>query len=251
MTHPTQAVILLSRGGYSQAPRKQLHQMVTSLQADRPDLLISGAMVDKGQPSLPEALQQCAETNVQRITVLPIFLPGDDNLQRWLGKVMARWSNHWTGQPIQLCLANSLGDYSALPIAIAEVLKIITPYIEDVTETPPDNWQNDPPGWSKIPNHTHHVFVCQGPRCTALGAGMLATHLQQKLKAHQSTRDDRVLVAQSGCLYPCSLGPMMVVYPEGVWYGNLTTEAIDQIVEDHFVSGQPVKKYVANLDRES
>ena len=69
----------------------------------------------------------------------------------------------------------------------------------------------------------------------------MAAHLRSK--AQKLTRDDRVLVAQTGCLYPCNLGPMMVVYPDGVWYGGLTADAIDQIVEEHFVGGQPVKEY--------
>ena len=77
---PTQAIILLSRGGYSHAPQKQLDKLVASLQAARSEIFVLGAIVEKGQSSLPNALQQCAEAGVRHITVLPVFLPGDDNL---------------------------------------------------------------------------------------------------------------------------------------------------------------------------
>lgn len=246
MTQTTQAVILLSRGGYSHAPQTQLNKVVDSLQAARSDLFVLGAMVEKGEPSLPGALQECAEAGVRHITVLPIFLPGDDNLQRWLAKVMKRWHSQWSGALIEICLADSLGDHPALQSAVVEAVQHPHPYIRNVDREPPDNWQTDPAGWSNIPEHTHHVFFCQGPRCSALGAGELATHLRNRLKAHKRTRNDRVLVAQSGCLYPCNLGPVMVVYPEGSWYGNLTTEAIDQIVEEDFGGGQRVEAYVRN-----
>lgn len=244
MSHPQQAVILLSRGGYSQAPRRQLDNLVATVQAASPESLVRAAVVDKGSPSLPDTLQQCAESGVRRIIVQPVFLPADDNLQRWLAKVIVRWHSRWQGTMVEICLANSLGDHPALQTAVAEAVQKVSPYIRDVVQTPPDNWQTDPAGWSNIPHHAHHLFFCQGPRCTALGSGELVAHLQNRLKAHKLTRDDRVLVAQSGCLYPCNLGPMMVVYPEGVWYGGLTRDALDQIVAEHLVNGQPVERYI-------
>ena len=50
MSPTAQAIILLSRGGYSHAPQKQLSHLVASLQSARPDTLVLGAMVDKGHP---------------------------------------------------------------------------------------------------------------------------------------------------------------------------------------------------------
>ena len=55
--------------------------------------------------------------------------------------------------------------------------------------------------------------------------------------------DDAVLVAQTGCLYPCNLGPVMVVYPEGIWYGGLSEEGVERIIEEHFEGGQIVAHY--------
>ncbi|MEM7030856.1 MAG: CbiX/SirB N-terminal domain-containing protein [Chloroflexota bacterium] len=117
-----QPTILLSRDGYSHAPQKQLNKLVASLQAAQSDIFVLGAMVEKGQSSLPESLQQCAETGVRHITVLPVFLPGDDNLQRWLAKVIRRWRSQCSGEAVEICLANSLGNHPALQTAVVEAI---------------------------------------------------------------------------------------------------------------------------------
>jgi (2Fe-2S) ferredoxin len=112
-----------------------------------------------------------------------------------------------------------------------------------VNHNPPADWAHDPAGWSEIPDHRHHVLLCRGPRCTALGAGQLADVLRNQIKAQKLLHNDRVLVAQTGCLYPCNLGPVMVVYPEGVWYGTLDNNTVEQIVQEHFVAGQVVADF--------
>lgn len=57
--------------------------------------------------------------------------------------------------------------------------------------------------------------------------------IQQRLLVRRASG---VLVTPCGCLGPCFDGPNAVVYPDGVWYGNLTVEDADAIVE-HLVSG--------------
>lgn len=244
MAQTVQAVILLSRGGYSRAPQEQINKVVASLHAARLDALVLGAMVEKGEPSLPSALQKCAEAGVRHITVLPIFFPGDDNLQRWLAKVIKRWHSQWRADDVKICLAESIGEHEAMGTAILQALQTPRVYIHNVGETPPGNWGSDPDGWSKLPEHSHHIIFCRGPRCTAAGADRLSACLRERLNAHNLTDDKRALVAQSGCLYPCNHGPLMVVYPDGVWYGGLTEVAIDRIVQEHLVGKQVVEEHV-------
>ncbi|MCG8352464.1 MAG: hypothetical protein MI924_32260, partial [Chloroflexales bacterium] len=71
------AVILLGRGGYSTTPRRQLDRMVAAIQASERYGLVLIAMVDQGEPSLPQALDACAAAGAARVLVLPVFLPGD------------------------------------------------------------------------------------------------------------------------------------------------------------------------------
>lgn len=54
--------------------------------------------------------------------------------------------------------------------------------------------------------------------------------------------DNEIKVTASGCLGPCEEGPVMVVYPEGVWYQKVGPSDVSEIVESHMVGGVPVKR---------
>jgi (2Fe-2S) ferredoxin len=94
---------------------------------------------------------------------------------------------------------------------------------------------------------THHVFCCftqrppQHPRgsCGASGAQPLWDHLAKKLEAAQ--RPD-IRMTASNCLSFCQAGPIMVVYPQGVWYTPRTVEDIDEILASHLLGGQLVER---------
>jgi (2Fe-2S) ferredoxin len=70
--------------------------------------------------------------------------------------------------------------------------------------------------------------------------------LSAKLQAGQL--DDAAMVG-TGCLGFCGAGPLMVVYPEGIWYQPRTPEDIDEIVESHLRGGRPVERLVVVLKR--
>jgi (2Fe-2S) ferredoxin len=65
--------------------------------------------------------------------------------------------------------------------------------------------------------------------------------MQQKLDAKQLAD---VQFSASGCLSFCRAGPLMVVYPEGIWYHPETPEDIDEIIQSHFVEGNPVERLI-------
>jgi (2Fe-2S) ferredoxin len=47
---------------------------------------------------------------------------------------------------------------------------------------------------------------------------------------------------QAGCLDACEHGPVVVVYPEAVWYGKVTPADIPEIIENHIKNNQPVER---------
>jgi (2Fe-2S) ferredoxin len=69
--------------------------------------------------------------------------------------------------------------------------------------------------------------------------------LVKKLVMELEDRDlaSETIVSATTCYGICDKGPIMVVYPEGVWYGGLTPQAVEKIAEEHLENGQPVKEF--------
>ncbi len=94
----------------------------------------------------------------------------------------------------------------------------------------------------------HHVFVCENRRpdddprgsCGAKGSETIRAALKEELARRGLKKVVRANVA--GCLDACALGPTIVVYPEGVWYGHVRPEDVPEIVESHLVNGVPVER---------
>lgn len=95
----------------------------------------------------------------------------------------------------------------------------------------------------------YHAFFCTQSRpeghprgcCTSKGAQPLYQHLSNKFMQN-ALWEKGVSVAQASCLGYCNAGPVMVVYPEGVWYQPQSTTDIDEIVESHFLGGKVVER---------
>jgi len=93
-----------------------------------------------------------------------------------------------------------------------------------------------------------HIFVCSnqkapGKKCCGEAFGLeMVQHLRDKIK--EANLPVKIRAQKAGCLDVCAFGPAMVVYPEGVFYGNLTREAIDEIVESHLVNNRIVSERV-------
>ena len=60
---------------------------------------------------------------------------------------------------------------------------------------------------------------------------------------------NRVRINQSGCLDRCELGPVLVIYPEGIWYTYQTKEDVDEILQTHLIDGQVVSRLLLVPDR--
>ena len=95
-----------------------------------------------------------------------------------------------------------------------------------------------------------HLFICIHERepgslrgcCAEKGSAEVASAL--KSRAYERGLKRVVRVNKAGCLDQCALGVTCVVYPEEVWYGGVTLDDVDEIVERHLVNGEPVERLV-------
>ena len=96
--------------------------------------------------------------------------------------------------------------------------------------------------------YTHHVFFCTNQRedgsecCQRFGALGLRDYTKQRCKELGLTGEGKVRINTAGCLDRCAEGPVMVVYPEAVWYSYVDQEDIDEIIEQHLTNGQVVER---------
>lgn len=99
-----------------------------------------------------------------------------------------------------------------------------------------------------------HVFVCTNRRpdghkrgsCAARGSEPLRDYL--KARAKEAGLGADVRINSAGCLDRCELGPVLVIYPEGVWYSFHSHEDIDEILDTHLVKGGRVARLMLQPD---
>ena len=94
-----------------------------------------------------------------------------------------------------------------------------------------------------------HAFGCMQARppghprgsCAERGAKALVERLQMRVDRERLAG---VAVTMTGCMGFCQAGPLMVVYPQGLWYAPRNEADIDEIVDSHFKGGKPVERLV-------
>lgn len=99
-----------------------------------------------------------------------------------------------------------------------------------------------------MPKFEKHIFICtnqrpaENPRgcCDPSGKGEL--HHAFKTALAIRGLKGKVRANKAGCLDQCEHGPNVVVYPEAVWYGQVSLEDVDEIVESHILANRPVER---------
>lgn len=82
----------------------------------------------------------------------------------------------------------------------------------------------------------YHIFICCSSRitgeakgmCQKKDAAMLVQYLDEEI---QSRGIENVMITNTGCFKLCDHGPVMVIYPQGYWYGDLNEEKVDEILD--------------------
>ena len=94
--------------------------------------------------------------------------------------------------------------------------------------------------------YARHIFFCTGPFCDSSGR---ANQLYEKLPGllgdlGRYDNPKRVKRGITPCLGVCGGGPILAVYPDGVWYHHVDEARLIQIIEQHLRGGEPVQEWV-------
>lgn len=96
--------------------------------------------------------------------------------------------------------------------------------------------------------YQHHIFFCTNQRengepcCGEHDAQALRSYMKQQVKQQKVRGRGMVQVNATTCMGRCDLGPVVVVYPEGVWYTYNDEADLDEIIEEHFKHGRIVER---------
>ena len=97
----------------------------------------------------------------------------------------------------------------------------------------------------------HHVFVCNGKSCSAVGSAEVKKAFEEQLEAKNlrygkqskgRNPNGSVLLTDCSSVGFCSIGAAVLVYPEGIWYAQVRAKDVPEIIEEHLEKGNIVKR---------
>ncbi len=100
--------------------------------------------------------------------------------------------------------------------------------------------------------YQHHVFFCLNQRpngeacCQDKGADAAFDHMKARVKKLGLSGEGKVRINRSGCLDRCDKGPIMVIYPQAVWYTFVDNDDIDEIIDSHLLNNQVVARLLVD-----
>jgi (2Fe-2S) ferredoxin len=97
----------------------------------------------------------------------------------------------------------------------------------------------------------HHVFVCSGKSCSAVGSAEVIEAFESQLKARGilfgreakgKNPHGSVILTECASVGFCAIGAAVMIYPDGVWYAQVRASDVSEIIEEHLLKGQKVER---------
>jgi (2Fe-2S) ferredoxin len=96
-----------------------------------------------------------------------------------------------------------------------------------------------------IPTIQRHIFICADqsvPKCCTKEQSIVAwDYLKRRIK--ELKLETQVFRTKANCLRLCELGPIVVIFPESVWYHSADQEVLERILQEHIINGKIVTEY--------
>jgi len=94
----------------------------------------------------------------------------------------------------------------------------------------------------------HHIFVCTSSRVSGTQKGYCHTKTSVEIvtnfleEIEERGLGGEVMVSNTGCFALCEKGPVVVIYPDNIWYGGVTPDDVEEIMDEHIEGGNIVKR---------
>lgn len=100
-----------------------------------------------------------------------------------------------------------------------------------------------------------HIFICENKRpeghprgcCAEKGSVEIREKFKSRIKA--LGLNSSIRANASGCLDACEFGVSVVVYPEQIWYGKVTMNDVEEIIQSHLINNIPVERLMIRDSR--
>ena len=98
---------------------------------------------------------------------------------------------------------------------------------------------------------SHHVFVCTGKSCSARDSAAVRDAFENELKqrgilfgkeAKGKNPQGSIIVTECASVGFCSIGPTVLIFPDGVWYAQVQPQDVAEIIEEHLLNGRAVER---------
>jgi len=261
------AVVLCARGSSDPDANADVHKLARLLYEGRAFSRVEASFIGVTEPLLSETLHTVAKGRPDAVVVVPYML-GDGVLTgrirdgaaefdeeypyveagagdplgtdpRLLDVLADRWQAARTGAVEMSCdtckYKVELDGYEEDVGGARAMLRALT---HQETHADRENVDDDP--------HVHdapekHVAVCTNQTCGADGAPAVLERLRQAVRDSEACDAH---VTRSSCLGRCGEGPIVAVYPDGVWYGCVDPDDADEVVSSHLDRGRIVSELV-------
>jgi len=96
--------------------------------------------------------------------------------------------------------------------------------------------------------YSKHIFICENkrpeghPRGCCLDKNSAEVKEKFKKRLKELGLNSIMRANTAGCLDACEFGPVVVVYPEQIWYGNVKPEDVEEIIQSHLIRNEPVER---------
>ena len=261
------AAVVCARGSSDPDANADVHKLARLLYEGREFSRVEASFIGVTEPLLDDTLHDIAKARPDAVVVIPYML-GDGVLtgrikdgarefddeypyvdagfgeplgtdHRLLDVLGDRWQEARTGSVEMSCdtckYKVELDGYEDDTGGARAMLRALTHQAEHAERADVD----DDPHVHDAP--ANHVAVCTNQTCAADGAPAVLERLRQAARDSDAC-DARI--TRSSCLGRCGEGPMVAVYPAGVWYGDLDPEDADSIVADHLDRDRIVSELV-------